>query len=153
MLKTENVPIASLELDPQNARKHSAKNLKAIMGSLENFGQQKPIVVSKDGVVVAGNGTLVAAGKLGWTHIDIVRSKLEGTALRAYAAVDNRTSDTSEWNMDILPELLEAIGKEFELEEIGFPDLDIKELKKDKREKEKTSTKIIHCPACGHEFE
>ncbi len=37
---TQIVPISSLKLDPANARRHDEKNLAAIKGSLEAFGQQ-----------------------------------------------------------------------------------------------------------------
>lgn len=60
----ERVPIATLHHDPANVRRHPEKNLDAIKASLARFGQQKPIVVSSDNVVVAGNGTL-AAERLG----------------------------------------------------------------------------------------
>jgi len=56
----ELVNIDDLDLDPRNARKHDAKNLKAIADSLEQFGQSKPIVVWGK-TVDAGNGTMAAA--------------------------------------------------------------------------------------------
>jgi ParB-like chromosome segregation protein Spo0J len=59
-------PLASLTLHPRNARRHDERNLKAVADSLATYGQQKPIVVANDGVVVAGNGTLQAALRLGW---------------------------------------------------------------------------------------
>ena len=39
-MKVEKVRISSLTLDPENARKHSKKNLEAIAGSLRSFGQR-----------------------------------------------------------------------------------------------------------------
>ena len=74
----DQVSIKDLILDPSNARKHSAKNIEAIKGSLAKFGQQKPIVISKDNIVLAGNGTLEAAKALGWDDIGIISSKLTG---------------------------------------------------------------------------
>ena len=62
-MKVELVKIDELDLDPKNARKHDAKNLKAIADSLEQFGQRKPIVVWGR-TVVAGNGTMAAASTL-----------------------------------------------------------------------------------------
>jgi hypothetical protein len=65
-----SIPIESLHLDPANARKHGDRNRLAIRSSLARFGQRKPIVVRKDGMVVeAGNGTLEAAIELGWDQI------------------------------------------------------------------------------------
>jgi len=41
----QSLPITDLHLDPANARRHSQRNLDAIMSSLARFGQQKPIVI------------------------------------------------------------------------------------------------------------
>src|SRR5947207_1229373 len=46
------IPIASLNPDPQNARRHPEKNLRAVMLSLAQFGQRKTISVSKRGMIV-----------------------------------------------------------------------------------------------------
>ena len=48
----QTVNINSVTLDPANVRRHSDRNLEVIKGSLARFGQQKPIVVGTDGVVV-----------------------------------------------------------------------------------------------------
>jgi len=122
---TEVVPISSLILDPSNARKHDKKNLEAIKGSLARFGQQKPIVVGSDNVVIAGNGTLEAARELGWTEIRIVRSELTGTDRTAFSVADNRTSELSSWDDDVLSETLRSLQEEFDLTEIGFDEKDL----------------------------
>ena len=57
-MQLKRLNIADLSADPANARKHSERNIESIMASLRRFGQQKPIVVDKSGVVRAGNGTL-----------------------------------------------------------------------------------------------
>ena len=108
--RIERVAISSLVPDPANVRKHGAKNLDAIKGSLARFGQQKPIVVSAAGVVVAGNGTLAAALALGWTEIDVVRSPLVGSEATAYAIADNRTAELAEWDDDALAQTLAALA-------------------------------------------
>ena len=104
-------------------RKHSAKNLDAIKGSLTKFGQQKPIVVDKNGVVVAGNGTLEAAKALGWDSIDIVRTELIGPDAIAFALADNRTAELAEWDAGALHETLKGLQEiDFDLGAIGFDD-------------------------------
>lgn len=122
---TETIFIKDLTLDPKNARKHSKKNLDAIKGSLKKFGQQKPIVVSQDGIVIAGNGTVEAAKALGWDKIEITRSKLTGSDITAYAIADNRTGELAEWDLNILPGALEALSQDFDLGEIGFDKNDL----------------------------
>ena len=59
-----------LKTDDNNARTHDQRNVTTIKLSLERFGQQKPIVVTADGVIVAGNATYLAADELGWQTIE-----------------------------------------------------------------------------------
>ena len=64
------VPIGSLVLDPENARRHDRRNIEAVKASLTRFGQVKPVVVQERGRIVrAGNATVEAAIELGWTEI------------------------------------------------------------------------------------
>lgn len=121
-MKIETVLIADLVLDPANARKHDDKNLKAIAGSLQQFGQRKPIVVWGK-TVVAGNGTLVAAKGLGWLEIQVVYVPESWTAdqVKAYALADNRSAELAEWDEQILAsQLLELQEAEFDIELLGF---------------------------------
>jgi ParB-like chromosome segregation protein Spo0J len=125
-LRIENVNINSLTPDPANARTHDSKNLKAIASSLEKFGQRKPIVVTPDSIVVAGNGTLEAAKSLGWTQIAIARTPVGWTwdQVKAFALADNRTAELAEWDDKVLADqLLELDANGWELEELGFVSL------------------------------
>ena len=108
-MRTERVTVASLLFDPANVRKHGERNLDAIKASLARFGQQKPIVVDGDGIVRAGNGTLMAAKSLGWDEIEIVRTNLRGSEATAYAIADNRTAELAEWDEGALAEQLAAL--------------------------------------------
>ncbi len=121
-LKIERVRIDSISADPANVRKHGKRNIEAIVASLRRFGQQKPIVVTSDGVVIAGNGTLEAARSIGWSNIAIVRTSLTGAQAAAYSIADNQTSDLSEFDDEALAKLLAGIKLEDEdlLATIGF---------------------------------
>ena len=114
-MEIETVVLDSLRLDPSNARRHDKRNLSAIQESLRRFGQRKPIVVSTDGIVIAGNGTVEAARALGWTEISVARIPSEWTSdqIKAYALADNRSAELAEWDETTLAEQL------IELDEIG----------------------------------
>jgi len=134
-MNIENVPIASLTLDPHNARAHPDKNIDAIKLSLTQFGQQRPILVNTDGTIVAGNGTYIAAQALDWDTINVVRTDLTATQAMAYAIADNKTGELSEWDDDVLLQQLEELSgvtelfdKEFDLSSLGFDDTEIAEL-------------------------
>jgi DNA modification methylase len=94
-------PVAGLREDSKNARVHGDENLTAIEASLRAHGQRKPIVV-KDGVVLAGNGTLRAARKLGWPTLACVEYEGPEALARAYAIADNRSAEQATWDPELL---------------------------------------------------
>lgn len=130
-MKLETVAIDSLSSDPANLRKHSARNLDAIAASLRRFGQQKPIVVNAQNVVLAGNGTLTAARAIGWKEIKIVRSELAGTQATAFGIADNRSAELAEWDDNLADVLASLKAEDFPLSDIGFDEADLKELVKE----------------------
>ena len=146
-LRVVKVKIDSLLFDPDNARKHSMKNIDSIAGSLERFGQRKPLVVTGANIVIAGNGTLEAAKKLGWSEIIVAYVPSDWTFehARAYALVDNRTAELAEWDADKLAmQLIELDSVGWELDDVGFEKLEppTNELK-DKK------SNWVDCDDCG----
>lgn len=133
-MNIKSVPIDSLCLDPSNVRKHNEKNLQAICASLKRFGQQKPIVVDKNNLVRAGNGTLQAAQAIGWKKIDVVYSELESAEMIAYAIADNRTAELADWDMSGLKEQLGGLDED--LREVAYEDFPLEELATEPDEKD-----------------
>jgi hypothetical protein len=122
-MNIETLRIVELTPDPNNARQHDDKNLKAIMGSLKEFGQRKPIVITEAGVIVAGNGTVEAAKRLGWLDIEVVRvpSDWTDTQVKAFAIADNRTAELANWNTEVLSsQLIELQELNVKIEAFGF---------------------------------
>lgn len=124
------VRIDSLTPDPHNARLHGDRNLRAIRASLERFGQRKPIVVRKEGrTVVAGNGLLAAAKSLGWTEVAALILDDDELTAKAYAVADNRTAELSEWDVDVLRDLVRTedlpLGELWTAEELGDLGVDV----------------------------
>lgn len=115
-MKSRKVKISALQLDPNNARQHPQHNIDAIKASLERWGQQKPILVDKDGIVRAGNGLLIAAKALQWKALDVVETDLTDKELAAYAIADNRTGELSEWSAEI-KDIIDGL-------KLDLPDLD-----------------------------
>lgn len=124
------VPCAQLTLDPANARRHPERNRAAVQASLRTYGQRKPIVVRRQGMVVeAGNGTLDAARALGWTHIAALLVDDDPVTATGYAIADNRTAELAEWDQDILASLLSTLASEdVEVSALGFSDDEMRAL-------------------------
>lgn len=122
-MKIQTLAIADLTPDPKNARQHDANNLKAIEGSLSQFGQRKPIVITEANVIVAGNGTVTAAKNLGWQTIEAVRVPADWSEdqVKAFALADNRTAELATWSPEVLAaQLVELESAGFEIAEFGF---------------------------------
>jgi ParB-like chromosome segregation protein Spo0J len=160
--------VDDLHLDPANVRRHPDKNLDAIKASLVRFGQQKPIVVNADNVVIAGNGTLAAARALGWATIQVVRSDLAGVDATAYAIADNRTAELAEWDDQALAETLRAIQSDpsIDVAVTGYNNDEVDSLiarlaadivpdfqpaSEDEQGRLDEKAKV-ECPECGHFF-
>lgn len=122
-MNLETMLLEDLRPDPNNARTHDDLNLQAIEDSLRQFGQRKPIVITHDNTVVAGNGTIEAARRLGWLDITAVRVPADWTAdqIKAFAIADNRTAELAGWDKKILDQQLEELADSgWQLTELGF---------------------------------
>lgn len=117
--KVDNCPIEKVIPYRKNPRIND-KAIKYIEKSLIEFGWQKPLLVDKSGVLIAGHARLVAARNLGMKEVPIhVSSDLSESQVRAYRIVDNRSSEFSEWDEDLLIDELQDLF-EFDEELLGF---------------------------------
>ncbi len=145
------------ELKPyeKNPRKNE-KAVKYVKNSIEEFGFKVPIVIDKDNVIVAGHTRLEAAKELGLEEVPcIVADDLTEEQVKAFRLADNKVSELSEWDFDLLNEELEGIN-DIDMSDFNFIDIDV-ELPDDFLKdvaitpKSKKENKIT-CPHCGKEF-
>ena len=122
------VPVESLVLDPDNARRHPERNLEVIRASLSRWGQRLPLVVQRDGLIVrAGNGRLMAARAMGWTHVAaLVVDEAQADAVE-FALVDNQSSLLAEWDDQALAKILRTLDQDAR-GSIGFSEREFKTL-------------------------
>jgi DNA modification methylase len=115
-----------LRPNPRNARTHSKRQLKLIASSIRAFGFIDPIIVDKDGMILAGHGRWLAAKELGLEWAPIIRIEhLTETQKRAYALAANKIALEAGWDDDLLSlelgELAVFLPREgYELSVTGF---------------------------------
>ena len=126
-MQIDHVDIDLLIPDPDNANTHDEKNLKAIRGSIKQFGVVEPLVVRRqNNVVIGGNGRLTVLKQLGHTEVPVHYVDLDDQKAKALAIALNRTSELSEFNTDVLmKQLKELQNSDFDIGEIGFDAEDI----------------------------
>lgn len=103
-------PIDGLWEDPENRRLHGERSLQSQMDSLALFGQEKPIVATVEGRVIAGNGILRAATALHWPDLAVVVWDGSDRQAREYGIADNRTGELSTFNEEALARQIGAIA-------------------------------------------
>lgn len=120
-LKANLIDIDQLNLDPANAMTHPQRNIDALKTSLSKYQQRKTIVVQKDGMIVrAGNGTLIAAKALGWTHIAAIIVEDDDVQATAFAIMDNQSARLAVWDYDTLGNLIDSLPVDFDILDTGF---------------------------------
>lgn len=142
-MKLERVKLEKLHLHPSNPRIHNERNIESIRASLQAFGQQKPIIIDAKNVVIAGNGTVMAARELKWKEIIAQRTALKGVSAIAYLIADNRTAELADWSSPELAGLLESLRRDqkLDIESLGFTAVELDLLLKQSELDEATSDK------------
>lgn len=125
------VPIESLVPYANNARQHSPGQVRQIAKSIQRFGFINPVLVDKNGTLIAGHGRLLAARELGLQRLPTVRiDHLTEAERRAYALADNKIAMNATWDDRLLRvELtyLASLDLDFGLDLTGFstPEIDL----------------------------
>lgn len=156
-LASLRVGIEELELDADNARIHTRRQIEEIKRSLEAYGQDQPLVVQRDGMIVRkGNGRLIAMRELGWTHAAALVLDEPTAKAVARGIADNRSADLALWDESALARQLEALlGEEWPT---GYNERE-SEVLIDRLGQDpppgagaKDVERRMVCPSCGHEF-
>ena len=92
----------------------------AVAASIREFGWQQPIVVDKDGVIIAGHTRYKAAKKLGMKEVPVVVAEnLTEEQVKAYRLDDNKTSELAEWDFSARDKELAELS-DFDMSQFGF---------------------------------
>lgn len=103
----------------KNPRKNNDA-VKYVANSIRQFGFKVPIVVDKDGVIVAGHTRYKAAKELGYETVPvIVADDLTEEQVKAFRIVDNKTQELSSWDFSKLMGELKGIDA-FDMSLVGF---------------------------------
>lgn len=94
----------------------------AVMASIKEFKFRVPIIIDKDGVIVAGHTRLKAAQKLGLKTVPcIVADDLTPEQIRAFRLADNKVGELAEWDFEKLDLELEEL--DFDMTPFGFDEV------------------------------
>lgn len=117
-MKIIDLPINYLKPYKNNPRKND-QAVDAVAASIKEFGFKIPIIIDKNGVIVAGHTRLKAAKKLGLDKVPVIRATdLTYEQVRAFRLADNKVGELSGWKIDKLVKELSEIN--VDMRRFGF---------------------------------
>jgi len=124
--------VTDLIANKRNPRKHSSAQIEAIAKSIQAFGFNAPILLDRNARVIAGHGRLAAAKLLQLDSVPTIGlDELSDEQARAYMLADNKLTDRSTWDDQLLAEYLKELSEltiSFDIDATGFelPEIDIR---------------------------
>lgn len=113
------------ELNPyENNPRQNDDAVKYVANSIKEFGFKVPIIIDKNNKIVAGHTRYKACEQLGIDKVPcIVADDLTDEQIKAFRIADNKVSEKSDWDLDLLSKELEEI--DIDMTDFGFSDFEI----------------------------
>ena len=119
-MQIEVLPIDDVVPYENNAKEHPNWQIEQIAKSIEEFGNNDPIAIDENNVIIEGHGRLFALKKLGYNEVECIRlSHLSDEQKRAYILAHNQLTLNSGFDTATLDEELAKI-KDINMDDFGF---------------------------------
>lgn len=152
-MEVKQMKIDEIKPYERNPRKND-QAVKYVAESIKQFGFKVPIVIDANGVIVAGHTRYKAAKELMLDEVPcVVASDLTDEQVKAFRLADNKVSEKSHWDLELLDLELEDLF-DFDMEVFGFEGVEeidwdnVDEL--DEESYEEPQKKLLKCPNCNH---
>lgn len=121
-MNIQSVNINNLKPYENNPR-NNKDAIDYVMNSIKEFGLKVPLVIDKQNVIVCGHTRYLAAKKLHMKELPcIVADDLTDEQIKAFRLADNKVSEFSEWDMELLNDELLDIDLDMDMFGFGFED-------------------------------
>lgn len=108
--------LSELHKTEKNIRKHSQKQIEEYVRSLKMFGQIRPLVVTEDGEILAGNGMYDALASMGAETCDVyVVSGLSDVQKKKLMLADNKVYDLGLNDANMFQEVIRELEGDFDV--------------------------------------
>ena len=137
----------------KNAKLHPQEQIEQIKKSILEFGNNDPIAIDENNVIIEGHGRYIALKELGYEEVEVIKlSHLTEEQKKAYILIHNKLTMNTGFDLDILNEELEQI-ENIDMEEFDFIKIDNVSLddffeEKEEEGKKEEEPKEIQCPHC-----
>lgn len=120
MTELTEMKLADIHPYERNPRRND-ESVEAVANSIKSFGFRAPIIVDADNVIIAGHTRYKAARKLRLKTVPvIIADDMTPEQVEAYRIADNSAGSRSDWDHDLLAEILQDIGPAYNMADFGL---------------------------------
>jgi len=102
-MKIEKMAIEEVIPYENNAKLHPQEQIEQIKKSIEEFGNNDPIAIDKNNVVIEGHGRLLALKELGYKEVEVIKlGHLTEEQRKAYTLIHNKLTMNTDFDLEIL---------------------------------------------------
>lgn len=119
---TELIQMKLSDIHPyeRNPRRND-DSVEAVANSIRAFGFRAPIIVDADNVIIAGHTRYKAAKRLKLKTVPvIIADDMTPDQVEAYRIADNSAGSRSDWDYELLQEILAEIGPAYDMADFGL---------------------------------
>jgi len=132
-MEIQEINIDEIKPYKNNPREIPMESVQKVMNSIKEFGNNQPIVVDGDNVIVVGHTRWKALKQLGKTKAFVIKRDFSKNDAMAYRIMDNRSGEESKWENKLLAQELNMLKDEnFDLDLTGFNLTELENLSNDK---------------------
>lgn len=133
-MKIEKIAIDQIKPYEGNAKLHPQEQIEQIKKSITEFGNNDPIAIDKNNVIIEGHGRYMALKELGYTEVEVIRlGHLTDEQRKAYTLIHNKLTMNTGFDIELLEMELSQIENidmsqyDFTMPEIDIPDEEIED--------------------------
>lgn len=119
-MKIEVLPITTIKEYENNAKLHPCEQIEQIKKSIQEFGNNDPIAIDENNVIIEGHGRYMALKELGFSEIEVIRlTHLTEEKKKAYILAHNKLTMNTDFDIQLLNEELGDII-DIDMSDFGF---------------------------------
>lgn len=119
-MKIEKISIDKIKPYENNAKLHPPEQIEQIKKSIKEFGNNDPIAIDENNVIIEGHGRYKALKELGFKEIEVIRlSHLNEQQKKAYILAHNKLTMNTGFDFNMLSLELDSIN-DFDMSDFGF---------------------------------
>ena len=122
-MEIQYLKLSAIRPYANNPRKN-AKAVDKVVESFKKFGFHGPIIIDKNNEIICGHTRYKAAKKLKMETVPTIRlDNLSEDQVARFRILDNKVSEFSKWDDDVLQEELSDLIPDFKMDTFGFKNL------------------------------